>query len=128
MKTTRTPAFYLLKSGADSALYWQAHVGWMSRQHATRFSKRGGDGGVDQARGSMGGLVVPVHLTIRKVRRGHSWAWACKQMVAGKKVRRSEWDASIAYYELQGCMSSQPSGTLIIDRHDVEGTDWVLVP
>jgi len=79
---------------------------------------------------------------------GHDWAWACEQMLAGKKVRRKLWIAG-HWYQLQlglksvGCYrelyepgpghSRDCAGLYVIcDRRatvseaDFKATDWVL--
>jgi len=79
---------------------------------------------------------------------GHDWAWACEQMLAGKKVRRKLWIAG-HWYQLQlglksaGCYrelyepgpgpSRDCAGLHVIcDRRatvseaDFKATDWVL--
>ena len=79
---------------------------------------------------------------------GHDWAWACEQMLAGKKVRRKLWIAG-HWYQLQlglksvGCYrelyepgpgrSRDRAGLYAIcDRRatvseaDFKATDWVL--
>ena len=49
---------------------------------------------------------------------GHDWAWACEQMVDGRRVRRKMWDwGYIPYDDTNG---------MILHRHDFDATDWIL--
>jgi len=53
---------------------------------------------------------------------GHDWAWACEQMLAGKKVRRKLWIAGHWYQ--RDCADRVANIDLALA--DFKATDWVL--
>ena len=69
---------------------------------------------------------------------GHDWAWACEQMLAGRKVRSKKWIAG-HWYQLQsknGCFrelyepgpgpSRDCACRATVSEADFKATDWVL--
>lgn len=60
----------------------------------------------------------------------HNWAWACEQMLKGKKVRRAIWESKDFYFFIDELHSFVDSigDNLFIHRNDVEATDWEIYP
>ena len=86
-----------------------------------------------------------VRHTIKTKPRGAkvgTWAWACEQMLAGKKVIRSSWSGPIAPYYMGPDRYSVsyseyrilwkpydgPEGKPPIYKCDMLGTDWQVAP
>lgn len=77
----RKPSFWFIKK--DGKYYNLAAGMWESdRGYATRYNL---------PPSNVSGTLVPVYVTVKKIKKGHSWSWACKRLLEGKKVRRAAW-------------------------------------
>lgn len=94
----REPAYWLVKNRDGQYWSWatkdttgratyMAKPGWGERKYALACIETS----AHSIAAEEGGRKVPVYVTVRKVSRGHSWAWACKRMLEGKRVRRASW-------------------------------------
>jgi hypothetical protein len=62
----------------------------------------------------------------------HPWSWACEQLLAGRSVRRSKWNAGVSFRfnsaTFLACYDHLPRdfGMAVLARADFEATDWML--
>jgi hypothetical protein len=59
---------------------------------------------------------------------GHDWAWACRQMLAGKSVRRQSWGDNMVGVACRGgvVIFTRGGGSFLLDESRMAATDWVL--
>lgn len=74
------------------------------------------------------GTIVPVYVTVKKIKKGHSWSWACKRLLEGKAVRLRTWHTRDSI-RLSGdglvCWDNT-SNRLQLDKLKMSSTDWEL--
>jgi len=136
--TERKPAFWLIRKShqhegqvfvhtdywvGPSANLWTTH-----RNNALRFGTRRS---AVFANTHACGRIVPVYVTTRMAKRGHSWAWACKRMLEGKSVRASGWrHTNRLNIGKNGIIEWVEPGfdnsPFVLSIESIEATDWEL--
>lgn len=119
MSAARKPAFWrIVRDGIDDVReYLSLSSDW---SHDILSAIQWQDPAIAKIRArDRGGRVVPVYVTVRKVKRGHDFAWALRQMRAGKSVRRRWWAGAWTWRYLE-----EPSVNISAARYACFGCDW----
>jgi len=112
----RKPSFYLIKK--DGRYYNLAAGHWEhDREYATRYIN---------PPLNISGKLVPVYVTVKKIKKGHSWSWARKRLLEGKKVRRQGFKQEGRYISLQAGYVTWDNGSASLPVGLFYATDWEL--
>lgn len=126
-ETKRKPEHWLVRhnNGAYLTDFGKGGLKWGNRGQALRFMSPENASSFTFERLAK---IVAVYITSRTVKRGHSWSWACRQMLAGKKVRRASWGNWEVRINLSGCVWKAIPGGIgqhyQLPQDDMVATDW----